>query len=39
LIFELRGDTDRQFAIYKIAGGRAEQVFATDPLPFGTTRD
>lgn len=39
LIFELRGATDRQFAIYKVAGGRAEQVFATNPLPLGTRRD
>ncbi|HEY0796468.1 MAG TPA: hypothetical protein VGD64_11865 [Acidisarcina sp.] len=39
LIFELRGETDRQFAIYKVASGRAEQVFATGPMPLGTTRD
>lgn len=39
LIFELRGETDRQFAIYKIASGRAEQVFTTGLLPGATTRD
>jgi len=39
LIFELRGESDRQFAIYKVVGGKAEQVFATGPLPAATTRD
>ncbi|HEY0760656.1 MAG TPA: hypothetical protein VGD59_15515 [Acidisarcina sp.] len=39
LIFELRSESDRQFAIYRVSRGRAEQVFATDPLPLGTTRD
>jgi hypothetical protein len=29
LIFELRSKTDRQFAIYRVAGGQAEQVFTT----------
>jgi hypothetical protein len=29
LIFELRSKTDRQFAIYRVAGGQAEQVFNT----------
>ncbi len=33
LVFELRGKTDRQFAIYRVAGGRAEQVFTTGSLP------
>lgn len=33
LIFELRGQTYRQFAIYRIAGGQATQVFATQPAP------
>lgn len=33
LIFELRGKSERQFAIYNIAGGRAEQVFVTGSLP------
>jgi hypothetical protein len=31
LIFELRGQTYRQFAIYRIAGGTATQVFQTQP--------
>jgi hypothetical protein len=31
LIFELRGQTFRQFAIYRIAGGTATQVFVTQP--------
>jgi hypothetical protein len=31
LIFELRGQTFRQFAIYRIAGGTATQVFITQP--------
>jgi hypothetical protein len=31
LIFELRGQTYRQFAIYRIAGGTATQVFTTQP--------
>jgi hypothetical protein len=31
LIFELRGRTWRQFAIYRIAGGTATQAFATQP--------
>jgi hypothetical protein len=32
-IFELRGKGERQFAIYNIAGGRAEQVFITGSMP------
>ncbi len=32
-IFELRGKGERRFAIYKIAGGRAEQAFVTGSLP------
>ncbi len=31
LLFELRGRTYRQFAIYQIAGGQANQVFITQP--------
>ncbi len=31
LLFELRGKTYRQFAIYRIAGGMATQVFETQP--------
>lgn len=33
LIFELRGQTYRQFAIYRIAGGQVTQVFLTQPTP------
>lgn len=33
LVFELKGKTERQFAIYRVASGEAEQVFVTDPLP------
>ncbi len=32
LIFELRGQTFRQFAIYRIEGGQATQVFITQPM-------
>jgi hypothetical protein len=31
LIFELRGQTYRQFAIYRVANGMASQVFVTQP--------
>ena len=31
LLFELRGQTYRQFAIYRVAGGQATQVFVTQP--------
>ena len=33
LVFELRGRHDREFVIYRIAGGLAEQVFTTGSLP------
>jgi len=33
LIFELRSSRDREFVIYRIAGGLAEQVFTTGLLP------
>jgi hypothetical protein len=33
LLFELRGQTFRQFAIYRIVGGQASQVFVTQPTP------
>lgn len=33
LLFELRGQTYRQFAIYRVAGGQATQVFITQPTP------
>lgn len=32
LIFELRGQTFRQFAIYRVADGQATQVFITQPI-------
>lgn len=32
LLFELRGHTYRRFAIYRVAGGQAAQVFLTPPL-------
>jgi hypothetical protein len=35
LLFELRRASDRQFAIYRVRGSRAEQAFATEPLPIG----
>jgi hypothetical protein len=31
LLFELRGQTYRQFAIYRVADGQANQVFVTQP--------
>ena len=33
LIFELRGQTYRQFTIYRVADGQATQVFTTQPTP------
>lgn len=33
LLFELRGRTFRQFALYRIAGGQATQDFITQPSP------
>jgi hypothetical protein len=33
LVFELRSSRDREFVIYRISGGRAEQVFTTGSLP------
>jgi hypothetical protein len=33
LVFELRGTHDRQFVIYRVAAGQAEQVFTTGSLP------
>ena len=32
-VFELRGKGERQFAIYNIAAGRADQVFVTGSMP------
>ena len=33
LVFELRSRRDREFVIYRIASGQAEQVFTTGSLP------
>ncbi len=33
LVFELRSTHDREFVIYRVAGGLAEQVFTTGSLP------
>jgi hypothetical protein len=33
LLFEERNNTDRRFALYAVGADRAEQVFASDPLP------
>jgi hypothetical protein len=35
LLFELRGRTYRQFAIYRIAEGTATEAFVTQPTPVG----
>ena len=35
LLFELRGATTRQFALYRAASGRVDQLIATAPLPIG----
>jgi hypothetical protein len=37
LVFELRRTNDRQFAIYSVRGAKAEQAFATEPLPYGSS--
>jgi hypothetical protein len=37
LVFELRSHRDREFVIYRIAGGQAEQVFTTGSLPNSQT--
>jgi hypothetical protein len=36
LLFELRGATQRQFALYRILRGQAEQLFVTSGAEFGT---
>ena len=33
LLFELRGKTQRQFALFRVLRGSAEQLFATVALP------
>ncbi len=37
LIFELRSSRDREFVIYRISGGMAEQVFTTGSLPISNS--
>ncbi|MDR3792719.1 MAG: hypothetical protein P4L03_04985 [Terracidiphilus sp.] len=32
LLFELRGHTERQFALYRVVRGQAERIFATSPV-------
>jgi hypothetical protein len=39
LLFELRGNTTRQFAIYRVASGRVDQMIATGPIPLGKGSD
>jgi hypothetical protein len=34
LLFELRGTTDRQFALYRISRGTAVRTFVTGPVPY-----
>ena len=38
LVFELRSHRDREFVIYRISGGQAEQVFTTGSLPNSTSQ-
>jgi hypothetical protein len=35
LLFELRGATTREFALYRVANGRVDQMIATGPMPLG----
>jgi hypothetical protein len=35
LLFELRGATQRQFALYRVLRGRAERLFVTGGGEFG----
>jgi hypothetical protein len=35
LLFELRGTSTREFALYRVASGRVDQMIATAPLPLG----
>jgi hypothetical protein len=39
LLFELRGDTMRQFALYRVLRGRAEKLFVSGGGDFGTASD
>jgi len=36
LLFELRGATQRQFALYRVLRGQADRIFATGPGNFAT---
>ncbi len=36
LLFELRGQTPRHFALYRILRGHAETLFVSGPAEFGT---
>ena len=36
LLFELRGSTQRQFALYRVLRGQAEKLFVTGSGEFGT---
>jgi hypothetical protein len=36
LLFELRGATQRQFALYRVLRGQAEKLFVTGGGEFGT---
>ena len=38
LLFELRGDTQRQFALYRVLRGQAEKLFVTGAGEFGSER-
>lgn len=37
LLFELRGATGRQFALYRVLRGQANQIFITSPAYYGTS--
>ena len=37
LLFELRGQSERQFALYRVLRGQAERIFATAPADIVTT--
>jgi hypothetical protein len=36
LLFELRGATQRQFALYRVLRGQADRIFITGPGNIGT---
>ena len=39
VLFELRGATQRQFALYRVMRGRAEQLFVSSGGEFGTASE